>query len=132
MKNCIILSLLLSLVAMTCLAIPAKRVRKSLTLSDGTTVTATLVGDENGHWYVDDQGRTLSEDSTGIAHYMSIYELDYHKKAKTERAACAQTSLRLMRTAITLSPIICWTAAVMAATTSGLTSFAFAISNSPC
>ena len=87
MKNCIILSLLLSLVAMTCLAIPAKRVRKSLTLSDGTTVTATLVGDENGHWYVDDHGRTLSEDSTGIAHYMSIYELDYHKKAKTERAA---------------------------------------------
>lgn len=87
MKNCIILSLLLSLVAMTCLAIPAKRVWKSLTLSDGTTVTATLVGDENGHWYVDDQGRTLSEDSTGIAHYMSIYELDYHKKAKTERAA---------------------------------------------
>ena len=87
MKNCIILSLLLSLVAMTCLAIPAKRVWKSLTLSDGTTVTATLVGDENGHWYVDDQGRTLSEDSIGIAHYMSIYELDYHKKAKTERAA---------------------------------------------
>ena len=70
MKNYIILSLLLSLVAMTCLAIPAKRVRKSLTLTDGTTITATLIGDENGHWYVDDQGRALSEDSTGIAHYM--------------------------------------------------------------
>ena len=86
MKNYIILSLLLSLVAMTCLAIPAKRVRKSLTLTDGTTITATLIGDENGHWYVDDQGRALSEDSTGIAHYMSIYELDSRKRAKTERA----------------------------------------------
>ena len=56
MKNCIILSILLSLVAMSCLAIPAKRVKRSLTLADGTTVMATLVGDENGHWYVDDKG----------------------------------------------------------------------------
>ena len=41
MKNCIILSFLLSLVAMTCLAIPAKRVQKKLTLADGSTVVAT-------------------------------------------------------------------------------------------
>ena len=87
MKNCIILSFLLSLVAMTCLAIPAKRVQKNLTLADGSTVVATLTGDENGHWYVDDQGRALSEDSEGVAHYMSIYELDSRNKAKTERAA---------------------------------------------
>ena len=70
MKNCIILSILFSLVAMTCLAIPAKRVRKSLTLADGTTVMATLTGDENGHWYVNDQGKALTEDNTGVAYYI--------------------------------------------------------------
>jgi len=87
MKNHTILTILLSLVTISCLAIPAKRVQKNLTLADGSTVVATLTGDENGHWYVDDQGRALSEDSEGVAHYMSIYELDSCNKAKTERAA---------------------------------------------
>ena len=92
MKNCIILSILLSLVTMTCLAIPAKRVRKSLTLADGTTVMATLTGDENGHWYVDDQGKALTEDSKGVAHYISQYELESRKKVKAERITARNNS----------------------------------------
>ena len=92
MKNCIILSILFSLVATTCLAIPAKRVRKSLTLADGTTVMATLTGDENGHWYVDDQGKALTEDNTGVAHYISQYELEYRKKVKAERIIARNNS----------------------------------------
>ena len=92
MKNCIILSILLSLVAMTCLAIPAKRVRKSLTLADGTTVIATLTGDENGHWYVDDQGKALTEDSKGVAHYISQYELESRKKVRAERITARNNS----------------------------------------
>ena len=92
MKNCIILSILLSLVAMTCIAMPAKRVRRSLTLADGTIVMATLTGDENGHWYVDDMGKVLTEDSIGIAHYISQYELDSRKKARTERITARNNS----------------------------------------
>ena len=92
MKNCIILSIFLSLVAMTCIAMPAKRVRRSLTLADGTTVMATLTGDENGHWYVDDTGKVLTEDSIGIAHYISQYELDSRRKARKERLTARNNS----------------------------------------
>ena len=92
MKNCIILSILLSLVAMSCLAIPAKRIKRSLTLADGTTVMATLVGDENGHWYVDDKGNALTEDSIGIAHYISQFEFESRNKAKTERMTMRNNS----------------------------------------
>ena len=95
MKNCIILSILFSLVATTCLAIPAKRVRKSLTLADGTTVMATLTGDENGHWYVNDQGKALTEDNTGVAHYISQYALEYRKKLKAERIIARNNSRKL-------------------------------------
>ena len=92
MKNCIILSIFLSLVAMTCIAMPAKRVRRSLTLADGTTVMATLTGDENGHWYVDDTGKVLTEDSIGIAHYISQYELESRRKARKERLTSRNNS----------------------------------------
>ena len=92
MKNCIILSIFLSLVAMTCIAMPAKRVRRSLTLADGTTVMATLTGDENGHWYVDDTGKVLTEDSIGIAHYISQYELESRRKARKERLTARNNS----------------------------------------
>ena len=92
MKNCIILSILLSLVAMSCLAIPAKRVKRPLTLADGTTVMATLVGDENGRWYVDDMGNALTEDSIGVAHYISQFELDSRRKARTERMTARNNS----------------------------------------
>lgn len=75
MKNSIILSLLLTFATLACLAAPAKHVRKYLTLKDGTKVMATLTGDENGHWYIDDQGRALAEDSLGIAYYISSNNL---------------------------------------------------------
>lgn len=85
MKNSIILSIILSLVAMTSLAIPAKRVRRALTLADGTIIMATLTGDENGHWFVDDSGKALTEDSEGVARYLSQYELYSRMEAKAER-----------------------------------------------
>lgn len=84
-KKRIYFSFLLSFIAVICLAIPAKRIKRSLTLADGTTVMATLIGDENGHWYVDDNGKALTEDSTGIARYISLYELNSRQKTKTER-----------------------------------------------
>ena len=92
MKNHTILTILLSIVTISCLAIPAKRVRKNLTLTDGSTVVATLTGDENGHWYVDDMGSTLTEDSAGVAHYLSLYEIDLCMKAKAERMTIRNNS----------------------------------------
>ena len=92
MKNHTILTILLSLFSISCLAIPAKRVKKSLTLTDGSIVVATLTGDENGHWYVDDMGRSLTEDSTGIAHYLSPYETELCMKAKAERMTIRNNS----------------------------------------
>lgn len=85
MKKSIILSLLLLFTAMSCLAIPAKHVRRYLTLKDGTKIMATLKGDENGHWYEDDNGRALIEDSLGIASYLSEFELRMRKEARAEK-----------------------------------------------
>ena len=48
------------------LAIPAKRgVQKTLTLTDGKTVTATLAGDEAFHYYVTTDGTPLVETADG-------------------------------------------------------------------
>ena len=46
---------------------------------------ATLKGDENGHWYEDDNGKALIEDSLGIASYISEYELRMRKEARAEK-----------------------------------------------
>ena len=43
----IILSIALAMLTLTASAVPARRTQRTLTLSDGTQVTATLSGDEN-------------------------------------------------------------------------------------
>ncbi len=43
-------------IAITALAIPAKRITRTITLSDGTSVMLTLMGDENNHYYCDENG----------------------------------------------------------------------------
>ncbi len=59
MKNLLIsLFLLLSL---SMLAVPARRVRKIITLPDGTERQTTLVGDENMHFFRSDDGTLYSE-----------------------------------------------------------------------
>ena len=52
-----LLPVLLSFVAMGMMAVPAKRVKKTLVLADGTTVEAVLTGDENVHYYTAADGR---------------------------------------------------------------------------
>ena len=45
------------LISISIMAVPAKRgVRQTLTLSDGTTIEARLVGDEHGHYWLADNG----------------------------------------------------------------------------
>ena len=51
-----LLPVLLSFVATGMLAVPAKRVKKTLTLADGSTVEAVLSGDENVHYYTATDG----------------------------------------------------------------------------
>ena len=59
MKRLTLLSLLLTLAIMAS-AIPAKKgVRRMITLQDGTTIQATLQGDEFGSWWKVDDGRTF-------------------------------------------------------------------------
>ena len=54
--------LMLLLVGVAANAVPAKPGQKRLlTLDNGTTVTATLVGDEYGHYWQGDDGRTYSD-----------------------------------------------------------------------
>ena len=55
--------LMLSTVA---LAVPAKRVKKTITLADGTKKELTLVGDENMHFYVDADENVYVMDADGV------------------------------------------------------------------
>lgn len=61
------LTLLLALAWATATwAVPAWPVRTTITLADGTTTTAQLMGDERMHYYVTDDGRTLLPTATGL------------------------------------------------------------------
>ena len=48
-----VMTVCLLMVSTIALAVPAQRVRKTITLADGTKKEVTLVGDENMHFYVD-------------------------------------------------------------------------------
>ena len=49
---------LLALMMVSAYAVPAKRgVTKVITFTDGTTVSARLVGDENGHYWLGADGK---------------------------------------------------------------------------
>ena len=50
-------------------AVPAKRVRSSLRLRDGSVVEATLTGDEHVHYYLTDDGRALLPDDADAASF---------------------------------------------------------------
>ena len=56
-----IITLLLTVVTVTMMAVPAKRgLWKTLTLQDGTQVRATLVGDEHGHFWKAENGQAYT------------------------------------------------------------------------
>lgn len=70
MKKKIFILLSLILATLTISAVPAKRGQKvTLTLSNGTTVVATLCGDEFGHYYEAEDGRVFVESAVS-----DIYE----------------------------------------------------------
>lgn len=81
----ILLFVMLATTSVVMLAVPAKRMKQTLTLSDGTKIEAMLIGDEHGHWFVDNNGNALQL-RDGVACYLSAYELNNLKAARNERA----------------------------------------------
>ena len=78
------LTLLLTVVTVTMMAVPAKRgLWKTLTLQDGTQVRATLVGDEHGHFWKAENGQayTLQGDA-----YVPVDAQQVIQRAKVRRA----------------------------------------------
>lgn len=76
---------MLAATSIAMLAVPAKRSKRTLTLSDGTKIEAMLIGDEHGHWFIDNNGKALQV-KNGIARYLSVFELDNLRASQNERA----------------------------------------------
>lgn len=79
------LLLLLALYALTVSAVPAKRERHTLKLYDGSTIEATLTGDETLHYYLTDNGKYLQCDKEGVAHLVEQDILQKRWQAKIDR-----------------------------------------------
>ena len=93
------LTLLLFLVLYSLLAsaVPAKRERYTLKLSNGSTIVATSMGDETMHFYQTDDGRCLQCDSLGIAHFLepdSLYNRWQVRAAKRQTARDRRNAAR--------------------------------------
>ena len=82
----VLLSLTLMAMTMTMMAIPAKKgVTKMLTLADGTTVQAQLVGDEHGHYWKAEDGKAYIQ--TGASDvYQEVEAAPIVEKANVRRA----------------------------------------------
>lgn len=69
MKKIFMCAAAATLCFMQAAAVPAKRVARTYTQTDGTTITVTLMGDENNHSYVTDDGLTVVRMDNGDFHY---------------------------------------------------------------
>ena len=88
---------LLVAVAMTIMAVPAKRgVWKTLTLADGTTVTAQLVGDEFGHFWKTADGQAYVSNDNGIYEMTDPTAITLRAKARRQQAN-DQRTLRMSK-----------------------------------
>ncbi len=75
-------------------ALPVKPgLRRTLTLSDGSTVNAVLVGDEFGHYWVADDGKTYQA-VDGNDYFQVIDANSVRKRAKARRMASNQRRSR--------------------------------------
>jgi len=82
----VVLLMLLSLVVASSYAVPARPGQmRQITLADGTTVTATLVGDEHGHYWAATDGRGFLERRKGVFEKVDVNALrlqaDQQRKA---------------------------------------------------
>lgn len=76
----------LAVLALTASAVPAKPgLFRTLTLSDGTTVRAQLVGDEHGHYWLSADGRAYQQ-MDGTTHFEEVDITVIQSKANARRA----------------------------------------------
>ena len=82
----IFLTLALTVMALTVSAIPAKPgIIRTLTLSDGTTVKAQLIGDEHGHYWLTQDGRAYQQQE-GTAYFSEVSLSSVTTKAQARRS----------------------------------------------
>ena len=86
----------LAVLALTASAVPAKPgLFRTLTLSDGTTVKAQLVGDEHGHYWLSADGRAYQQ-MDGMAYFSEVSIETVKAKAQARRSqANARRAKRL-------------------------------------
>lgn len=80
----IILSIALAMLTLTASAVPARRTQRTLTLSDGTLVTATLSGDENYHYWKTADGRAFVMNEENIPQEISLQQAQSKLQAKVQ------------------------------------------------
>ena len=80
----IILSIALAMLTLTASAVPARRTQRTLTLSDGTQVTATLSGDENYHYWKTADGHAFVMNEENIPQEISLQQAQSKLQAKVQ------------------------------------------------
>ena len=86
--------ILLSLAVAAAYAVPAKPgLRRTLTLTDGTTVGARLVGDEYGHYWLGDNGKAY-QTVKGSKSFGEVSSIDVRMHAQERRTAVNQQRSR--------------------------------------
>ncbi|MCR4921992.1 MAG: M6 family metalloprotease domain-containing protein [Bacteroidaceae bacterium] len=109
MKKRIHFSVLITLVATTLLAVPAKRVKRTITLTDGTQVEAVLSGDENVHFYTAADGtKYVCSDVKGLYREADADELRLRWQSRAqirERHRSARRARRRAEWGATSNPV---------------------------
>lgn len=81
--------------ALTISAVPARSGQwRTLTLADGTTIKAMLVGDEYNHWYVDANGTAYTRNAAGIYQRTNAQTVAKRNQARRMQAAAHFASRR--------------------------------------
>ena len=87
---------ILLVIAQSLLAIPVKPgLTKTLTLADGTQVTAVLVGDEHGHYWLGQDGKAYQA-IPGLGVYQTVDAAQIQQKAALRRSAANQRRMARM------------------------------------
>lgn len=90
-KRCLLVMIMV-LITIVCNAIPAKPGQyRTLKLTNGQTVSARLVGDEHGHFWLGNDGNAYQEDETGLFQMIDRKEVmnaakERRQSANTDRA----------------------------------------------
>ena len=85
----------LVLMCATAFAVPAKRVSKTVTLTDGTQVTVTLRGDENLHYYATADGRIVEQKADGTYDFVSADRMNTRRAKAAQRRESMEKARRV-------------------------------------